>query len=116
MPFHPEGELDIQTVHHSTSTTVTVVGELDFAGAEQFRSTVLPLFVADGLPVIAVLDQITFVDSSGLGALLAAYRRAEQVGGSFLLATPSPVLARRLRQTRLDRFFTLVDPPGTDGQ
>lgn len=116
MPLHPEGDLDIRTVRHSTSTTVIVAGDLDFASADLFRSVVLPLLASGGLPVVAVLDQVTFVDSSGLGALLDANRRAEHVGGSFLLAAPSPVLVQRLSQTRLDTVFSLVDPPGADGQ
>lgn len=93
-----------------------VVGELDYGAAGEFRATVLPLFEVGGLPVVAVLDGISFVDSSGLGALLAARRRAGQVGGTFSLAAPAPVVVRRLRQMALDRYFPLVDPPPTDQQ
>lgn len=54
------------------------------------------------------LHQVTFVDSSGLGAIVAVMKQL-QVGQTLELAGLQPMVAKVFRLTRMDTVFTLHD-------
>lgn len=62
--------------------------------------------------MLVVLDllQLTFIDSSGLGAIHAARRAAIEDGGSLVLCRPTPMVYRVLEITGLDTWVTDWDP------
>ena len=56
-------------------------------------------------PVVVDMSQVTFIDSSGLSALLAGLRLARNHGGTVTLAGVSPSLRRIFDVTGLaDQF------------
>jgi anti-anti-sigma factor len=57
--------------------------------------------------VIIDLADVTFVDSSGLGALIVARKTARERGGSVSLVSPPPVVRRLLGSTRLHDIFDI---------
>ena len=59
--------------------TVTVAGEIDIATVARLRERLFEL-AASGQPLIADLDQVSFIDSAGLAALVSAARRAARTG------------------------------------
>ena len=52
------------------------------------------------------LSQVTFVDSSGLGAIVAAMKHLE-AGRRLDLAGLTPDVAKVFRLTRMDTIFTI---------
>lgn len=109
-----ESGLDLHVVRNPSSATITAVGELDIASVAKFRSVVFSLLATDDRRVIVVLDRVTFIDSSGLAALVAAHRHAGEVGGTFAISSPSQPVERVLRLTSLDRVLSCVDRPDPD--
>lgn len=101
--------MDILINKTSTRTLVSITGELDYHTAPAFQEAVLPL-LRDGRAVTADLNGVTFIDSSGLGALINARRHAERLGAAFLLAAVPPTLAVRLEHTGLNRYLSVIDP------
>ncbi|SEE40191.1 STAS domain-containing protein [Streptomyces sp. Ag109_O5-10] len=68
---------------------ITACGEIDLDSAPQL----LDALTADGAaaPVTVVdLSGVTFMDSSGINALIAAHHAAQHHGGQLRLAAPSP--------------------------
>ena len=59
--------------------------------------------------VVIDLAQVTFVDSSGLGGLIAARNSARESGGSVSLSSPPPVVRKLLGSTRLQDVFAVYD-------
>jgi anti-sigma B factor antagonist len=55
------------------------------------------------------LRPLTFMDSSGLRALLAADTRAREAGGRLVLIRGDERVQRVLRITRLDERLEIVD-------
>jgi anti-anti-sigma factor len=51
----------------------------------------------------------SIVDSSGLGALIAARKSARERGGSISLVSPPPVVRRLLGSTQLHDVFAIYD-------
>lgn len=64
-------------------------------------------------PVILDLSQVTFLDSSGLGAIVAVMKLLAPAR-ALELAGLTPPVARVFRLTRMDSVFTIHPvPPGT---
>ena len=87
--------------------TVLVVAEerLDANNSAELRDQMLPLFEAGGQRVIVDLSGVSFIDSSGLGALLSGYKNANLRSGSLLLAGLQPRVQSMFELTRLHRVF-----------
>lgn len=75
--------------------TIALSGELDIATAPILRKTLAP-FEGNGVPTIILhLGDLTFIDSTGLHALINARNRAMSNGQRFFVRDASPG-ARRL--------------------
>jgi anti-sigma B factor antagonist len=86
---------------------VTVSGEVDMATGPILRDDLLGVLARGNHRVVLDLSNVTFMDSSGLGALLGGHRRARLLGGEVRLAAPSERVLEILRLTNLDRVFPL---------
>lgn len=100
-------ELDLR----EDQAVVRMVGELDISTAPQLRETVLKLLQPSmGIGIVILdLNDVTFVDSTGLGVLAASRQRVEREGGALVLRGPRPNTLKVLEVTGLDRVFT-VEP------
>jgi anti-anti-sigma factor len=84
-------------------TTLTVVGDVDLATANELRTAGLQALEDGPSDVLRIdLSGVTFLDSSALNALIAIHNAgAEQV----VLVSPSKPALRILQLTALDRIF-----------
>jgi anti-anti-sigma factor len=80
-----ERQFDVRRDHRAAGLVVSPAGEIDLWTAPEVQAALTP---ADGAPRIVVLDlrAVTFMDSSGLGLIVGAYRRARQSGTRFAVA------------------------------
>jgi len=65
---------------------VALVGELDLASAD---GLVASLIGVPGSPVVVDLAQLSFLDSSGISALVLAKNQMDEVGRTLLLTRPT---------------------------
>jgi anti-anti-sigma factor len=86
------------------ATVVTIAGELDAATGALFRYALSA--AADARRDICIdMSGVSFIDSSGLGILITAYKRAEEAGSRLYVVNPSKAVVRLLTLTmQLDRF------------
>ncbi|MBT1634688.1 STAS domain-containing protein [Clavibacter tessellarius] len=90
-------------------TVVAATGMLNMASAPELREAVHDA-IADGASRIVVdLAEVDFIDSSGLGALIAGLKSARDAGGDLRLSAPGPQVAMVLQLSNLDRV--LVSSP-----
>jgi anti-anti-sigma factor len=81
---------------------VIVAGNLDMAAAFQFETRIDALLAAAGVQTVRLdLAQVGFVDSAGLGALLAVRDRANQLGINLAITPVSDRVRRILELTGL---------------
>jgi len=64
---------------------------------------------ADAELVVVDLQNITFIDSAGLGTLVGAHRRMRERGGRLRIVRPPPLVARAFELTGLDEVLELRD-------
>jgi anti-anti-sigma factor len=88
-----------------------VTGELDLAGVDRFEQ-LLAGNEATG-PATIVLDMrgLTFIDSSGLRALIMADQRVRAGGGRFIVVRGSDRVNEVLEVSGVAKRIELVDEP-----
>jgi anti-sigma B factor antagonist len=94
-----EGELEIE----SDGPVITVRGDLDMETVGRLTEA---LDQYSG-PVVLVLDELRFVDSSGLQGIVNAQRAARERGHDLILRRPSEPLIRVLEMTDLRGAFVI---------
>ncbi len=87
---------------------VRLRGELDVAGAPELRSVLYPM-LDDGQSVVVDCSELHFLDSTGLGVLIWAHKRAREHGREVRLRATSGAVAKVLDITGLDEILA-VDP------
>ena len=88
-------------------TVITVAGEVDIATAPQLGHHLAAL-AGSGRPVIADLDQVSFIDAAGLRVLAAAARQAAAAAGSLHVVSGRYQVRRVFALTGLDRQIPLA--------
>ncbi|NUT56205.1 MAG: STAS domain-containing protein [Thermoleophilia bacterium] len=91
----------------SDSYLLRVTGELDLYTAPQLENEFVCMLRDGAAYVLVDLREVPFLDSSGLGVLLAA---ANRLGKDGLVLTGLGIESRRVLEiTGADRLLTLVD-------
>jgi anti-sigma B factor antagonist len=98
--------LEVQT--RQTDSGVRVLapsGRLDVAGAPVLKEAVADA-VKEGPPRVVIdMEGVSFVDSTGLGSVVAALKLARSSKGDLRLAAPNQQVRVVLELTTLDRVF-----------
>ena len=107
----PASPFEATAVRHGDDLVIAVAGDVDMHTAPRLRSFVQEAVALDAgaARVVVDLGDVPFLDSSGMGALLASKRIAEGSGAAFVLRRPSDRLRSLLRVTALERILTTVD-------
>ncbi|HJZ62030.1 MAG TPA: STAS domain-containing protein [Miltoncostaeaceae bacterium] len=88
---------------------LVVEGELDIASAERLVGAVEALSGESGEPVVLDLSGVSFVDSSGVRALLEVERVTQGMGRPLALLRPSSAVTRLLELIDMRRRFVELD-------
>lgn len=87
-------------------TVLDVRGEVDLSWSQDIRRRVLDALQATaGLAV--VLQQVSYIDSSGIAALVEGFQYARAKNLRFALVAPSTSVQSVLELARLDRVFPI---------
>jgi anti-sigma B factor antagonist len=98
--------LEIIEVREAGKVRVRLRGELDLAGAPTVSER-LQVLRKRGEPVLLDLDELAFIDMSGLRVLLAAAEEASHDGWSFAVTRGSVQVRRVIGLVRLERQLPL---------
>jgi len=69
------------------------------------KDKVHELLDAGKTQILLNLDKITYMDSAGIGELVACYKRAREKGGTVRLLKPSGKVYDLLQLTKLEEVF-----------
>ena len=87
-------------------------GRLTAADAPELKSVLADLVAAGRTKVVVDLEETTFLDSSGLGALVTIAKRVREAGGQIRLAGLNDDLRSLFELTKLDTLFAIY--PGVE--
>jgi anti-sigma B factor antagonist len=80
-------------------------GRLNMVSAAQLKKAITDSVDGDGARIVVDLAAVSFMDSSGLGALIAGLKKARQEGGDLRITGVTQQVATVLALTNLDRVL-----------
>lgn len=104
---HDELSIDLKTESGGETLVFKLRGSLDLATAPTVRAALTEATDKGGQHLIVDLTQLEFLDSTGLGVLIGAHRRAAERGGSFRLIINDGPISRLLNITGLIAVFAV---------
>jgi anti-sigma B factor antagonist len=105
-------ELQFDVTSAGERSVVAVRGEIDAYTSPRLREQLTRLMDEGHHQIVVDLEGVEFMDSTGLGVLVASLKRAKEHDGDVSLVCTSPQILRVLSITGLDRVFqvrTAVD-------
>jgi len=97
--------LDVETWIDDGRAVVRVRGEIDVYSAPRFRAALSTLPAPARYRVAVEMSGVTFMDSSGLGALVGAVKRARAGQGALCIVGARENVLQTLRITGLSRIM-----------
>lgn len=113
MDGHGSGTLRETLDRRPDGISVRLAGEMDIATAPQLPETVRSLSGPEMQHVRLDLSGLTFIDASGLAALVQVRTLVHRAGGRLTLHGARPLLCRMLAVTNLSSEFDLESSPAT---
>jgi len=100
-------ELDIKTDRAGGVCTVNLEGEIDVYTAPRLKAELVSAIESGCVNVIVDLEDVGFIDSSGLGVLVSALRRARERDGAVRIVCTRDNILKIFRITGLDKVFPI---------
>lgn len=98
--------IELEVKHHVLCIRLT--GELDHHTAEELRVKVTNLLDSNTIQHILLnLENLTFMDSSGLGVILGRYKQIKNLGGEMVVCSISPQIERLFEMSGLFKIVRL---------
>ncbi len=99
--------MDIEVTQTGGVTLVVPNGDLDMGTADQMKRTLTELIEKGQSKLVMDLSGVAYVDSSGLGALVAAMKQARAVGGNLKLCGLQEDVRSIFEMTRLIKVMAV---------
>jgi len=100
-------ELDIRTKHDGDVCTISLDGEIDVYTAPVLKEELVNAIQGGCTHLILDLEKVGFIDSSGLGVLVSALRRAREKDGTVRVVCTRENILKIFRITGLDKVFPI---------
>ena len=99
----------ISTVERDDGVCVIAEGELDLSTAPLLEAAILAAEAASPATITVDIDGVTFIDSTGLRALIEAQLRSQQDSNRLRLTRGSPQAQRLFALAAVDQLLPFVD-------
>ena len=84
---------------------VSLNGDFDIENSQTLKTEVRKKISAENPNVVIDLSNVNYIDSSGLGTLIAIQKDARFNGGSLSIVGASEQIKRVMKMTNLDKLF-----------
>src|SRR5580700_3131983 len=102
-------QLKLETRNVGGVTVVDCNGRIVFGEESALLRDTLKKLIAENSKIILNLSGVTYIDSGGLGTLVALYTTAHNAGGSVKLANLTQRVGDLLQVTKLLTIFEVYD-------
>lgn len=101
--------LQVEVESVDSVVVLRLVGEVDIASVAILQEPLHRLLGEGQVRLVVVLEELSYLDSTGLGCVTAARRAARDAGGDLVLVCTRPRVLRLFTITGLDKVFRIVD-------
>lgn len=96
------GSLSYEVEQRADATIVHVHGEVDLVSAAELRVVLIDVLAASPTTHLVIdLGDVDFIDSTGIGVIVGAHRRAEANNGRLTAVVTTGAVRRVLKTTGL---------------
>jgi anti-sigma B factor antagonist len=99
--------MDIEVTRSAAITVVVPKGDLDMAAADQMKRVLSGLVNEGSVKLLVDLGNVGYIDSSGMGALVATLKVARAAGGDLYLCALQDDVRAIFEMTRLIKAITI---------
>jgi anti-sigma B factor antagonist len=100
-------ELAIKVDRDDNTCVVALEGEIDVYTAPRLKEVLVEAIESGCVYVVVDMGNVAFIDSSGLGVLVGALRRAKERSGAVRLVCTRDNILKIFRITGLDKVFPI---------
>ena len=85
---------------------INVNGDVDLENSDSLREQVSAALESNSV-VSVNMSEVSYIDSSGIAALIESRQKAEEANKSFKIQKPSEAVISVLKMAKLDTFFVI---------
>jgi len=100
-------QVTVTTSQHDGVFVLAFGGDIDVASAVTVRDALDRVIAAGHHRVVLDLNEVEFLDSTGLGVMVGRLKAVRDLGGDLRLVCTSPRIIRVLSITGLDEVFAV---------
>ncbi len=102
--------MEIKTRDLGQHKVLIVTGDIDLYNVGQLKKAIFNLLDEEDIESLVVdMSGINYMDSSGVGALVAGQKKVKSQGGKFALLSIREDVLNILKLATLDQFFTIYE-------
>ena len=101
-------DLKINTSVAEGVISVALIGAVDISNYNKIGSLIHEYFTEGKFEIVLDLAKVSYIDSSGLGVLISAFKEAKNGGGFLKIINVNSSISGIFQMTRLDTFFGIV--------
>lgn len=102
-------ELDIRIMRKGGVAVVGLCGDVDKYTCLRLRRTILDLVENGERQIVIGMENVEYIDSSGLGSLVGGYLSVSRQNGELAISGASPRVRKALAVTGLSSLIPLLD-------
>ncbi len=91
---------------------LSITGEIDLYNAPELKEAVQKLVDEKKYKIIVNLDGVSYIDSSGIGALISSFSNLKKYQGNLRICNVAGSVRKVFELTKLTSFFDMDDTEG----
>jgi anti-sigma B factor antagonist len=98
-------DIKVDTKQFKKGYVITVQGEIDVYTSPRVKETINELIEKENYNLIINLEDVRYIDSTGLGVLIGALKKVREHNGSINLICTNPQIKKIFNITGLVKIF-----------
>lgn len=100
--------MNISHTDRGTLTIIKLTGKFDIEQTEHFEASFAEIIARRPEIISLDMNELNFIDSSGMGALIKALNTVKNAGGEMILFGLKPMIMNVFKLAKLDSFFKVM--------
>lgn len=100
--------LDI-SYNNEEKLEISISGDLDINNIEEFKEQVFNIYDRKENDVVLDIEELNYIDSTGLGAFMSLYKKITDNGHSLKIINPKKNILKLFKITELDTVFGMEE-------
>ena len=101
--------MTISTADQDGKIIMRIEGEIDLYNAPEIKDTIKKHIDSGKTLILINLGKVSYIDSSGIGALISSLSYLKKVGGSLKISNVYASVKRVFELTKLTSFFEIFE-------